>query len=232
MSCAENKISVEEESSLQGKTMAFKVKSYKYNASTIPQFFLRLVQNHLVDFKRIENKVYQEHCQSNAIVNKDSTNIHHYFTLKILHDIFTSNSAVNCSKGEILNIPYQWHWVEQNPRHEIVFLENNTLLKDTNPPKNFSRYNSYADIDRTPYLYLSDLSLSTPKYYSKSCDTFSTFGWCSEREMAFVCLLELLGYSGKVVTEGNHSWSEFLVSMKINSNSAQQFLFTVDNTFQ
>ena len=78
-------------------------------------------------------------------------------------------------------------------------------MKDTKSHNDFLKYRSYDDIDRTPYLFLSDIVDKDLKYYSESCDTFSTFGWCSEREMAFVALITLLDFEAKVVSEGNHS---------------------------
>jgi hypothetical protein len=92
-------------------------------------------------------------------------------------------------------------------------------------------YSSYADIDRTPLLFLGDLFTENPKYYHTKQDTFSSFGWCSEREMAFVALVSLLNYQAKVVVRGNHSWTELIVPMvKLNGDSLN-FMVNVDNTF-
>lgn len=207
------------------------VEKYHYDSLTIPIFFKTLIENHAKDFYIVDSVDFLHFCSDNNIDNNDSLNISRYLTISILHEIFTSQTASNCSKGEILNIPYQWHWVEPNPRHEIYFTSNNKLLKDTKPPSEFSKYNSFADIDRTPYLFLSDLVHSDLKYYSSSCDTFSTFGWCSEREMAFIALTKLLSYEGKVVAEGNHSWSELIIELKSNTGLLKSFKVTVDNTF-
>jgi len=208
-----------------------KVKTYHYDSLTISLFFKNLIKNHINDFVIIDSFEFNEFCSSNDINTTDFSNVEKYYTIKVLHELFTSQTASNCSKGEILNIPYQWHWVQPNPRHEIYFTESNTLLKNTNPPKEFSRYKSYADIDRTPYLFLRDIVNSELKYYSAPCDTFSTFGWCSEREMAFIALTTLLNYEGKVVAEGNHSWSEFVIPMRLTNGGIQNFKVTVDNTF-
>jgi len=209
----------------------YNVEVFHYDTLTIPLFFKTLIRNHLKDFYLLDSLEFLEFCFANKINANDSSNIEKFYTIKILHELFTSQSASNCSKGEILNIPYQWHWIQPNPRHEIYFVSSNRLLKDTKPANEFSKYNSHADIDRTPYLFLSDLVHSEPKYYSISCDTFSTFGWCSEREMAFVALAKLLDYDGKVVAENNHSWSEFIIPMKINTTEIQNFKVTIDNTF-
>lgn len=209
----------------------YTVDKFHYDSLTIPSFFSTLCKNHLNDFYLIDSSEFNQFCSEKNINHSDSSNISKFFTIKILHEIFTSNTASNCSRGEILNIPYQWHWIEPNPRHEIYFTRDSTLLKDNTPPEEFSRYSSFADIDRTPYLFISDLVSPEVKYYSTSCDTFSTFGWCSEREMAFIALVKLLGYEGKIVAEGNHSWSELIISLKLNTGDFQVFKVTVDNTF-
>jgi hypothetical protein len=118
-----------------------------------------------------------------------------------------------------------------NPRYEIILTKNKQLLKDIPPTQEFSKYNYFADIDRTPYLFLSELLLEKPKYYTTTCGEFSTFGCCSEREMAFVCLMETIGYTGKVMTNGNHNWSEFIISLSSNDNKSQTTRVKVDNTF-
>ncbi|MDR3285887.1 MAG: hypothetical protein LBT27_00415 [Prevotellaceae bacterium] len=207
----------------------YEVHTFEYNSLTIPEFFTAIIENHLIDFYKTDSISYINFCNNNNLLPADSNNISNYFTLRILHDLFTSKTADDCSQGEILAIPYFWHWITPNPRHEIYFSETKQLLCETRPPPEFARYNSYADIDRTPYLFLSDLVTYPPKYYS-SCDTFSTFGWCSEREMAFVALTKLLHYDGKVIVSGNHSWSEFMI--KMNGNDTNQFYkVIIDNTF-
>jgi hypothetical protein len=209
----------------------YSVETYRYDSLTIPHFFEHLAKNHIADYIIKDDHAFIRLCSQNNLDAADSVNIQRFYVINILHDLFTSQSAYDCSRGEILNIPYMWHWVKPNPRHEIYFVRNKTLLKDTKPPNEFSKYNSFADVDRTPYLFLSDLVSPELKYYSPSCDTFSTFGWCSEREMAFVALVSLLGMESKVVAEGNHSWSELLVPMKLNGGGSQSFTVLVDNTF-
>ncbi|MBN1348103.1 hypothetical protein JXJ21_01705 [candidate division KSB1 bacterium] len=131
-----------------------------------------------------------------------------------MHDLFTGISAQNYVSGGILQIPYFWHWIDPNPRHEIVFSENSTKLIKLKPPDEFSKYKSYADIDRTPCLYLSDLLSDEPKYYHEQCSEFYTFGWCSEREMAFNTLVELFGYKSKIKQEEIHTWTAVLTKFK------------------
>jgi hypothetical protein len=208
-----------------------KIEIFTYDSLTIPQFFSTLIKNHLSDFYAVDSISYQAFCINENLLPDDETNISNYFTLSSLHRIFTCYSASNCSRGDILNIPYFWHWVTPNPRHEIYFTDTRQLLSKTKPPKEFANYATFADIDRTPYLFLADLFAENPRYYSASCDTFSTFGWCSEREMAFAALTKLLNYESKVVASGNHSWSEVLVKMKDKDGKIQYYKVIVDNTF-
>ncbi|MFL5729256.1 MAG: hypothetical protein ACJ75J_07190, partial [Cytophagaceae bacterium] len=209
----------------------YQVKTFTYPSLSIPAFVKSLLKNHVKDYAVLNSISFRDFSKTHDLNPLDSGNIEKFYSISILHDLFTSQTASNCSKGEILNIPYQWHWVNPNPRYSIRLTENGKLLKETKPSADFARYGSYADIDRTPYLFLSDLFTENPKYYSPDCDTFSTFGWCSEREMAFVSLLELLNFNGKVVADGNHSWSEFLVPMKTQDGKMKKFRIQTDNTF-
>lgn len=207
------------------------VKEYTYDSSNIPSFFKAIIKNHSLDFYKLDSSEYISFCTENNLSQSDNLNYEKYYTLKILHDLFTSNSASNCAKGKILSIPYMWHWVSPNPRHQIYSTKTNLLLKQTKAPSEFAKYNSYADIDRTPYLFLSDLLQKEAKYYSEDCDTFYSFGWCSEREMAFTSICELLGTTSKVVASGNHSWTECIVGMKTNNSTLIYFIVHIDNTF-
>lgn len=206
------------------------IKTHIYDSLNIPEFLKTFCQNHIETFSRLYFSEFQDFCSANDLNTNDSINKTHYFSLKILHDLFTSQNASNGSIGEITKIPYFWHWTSPNPRYTIRFTENNKFLKDTKPPSQFAKYQSFADIDRTPYLFISDWLSPEFRYYSETMDSFSTFGWCSEREMAFVCLTTLLGYQGKVVTSGNHSWSELTVSMG-SKKKTSLFRVKIDNTF-
>lgn len=207
------------------------LKENHYDSLTIPLFFKSLVSNHIKNFHIKDSITFHNFCKKNKVLETDSSNINRYFTISILHELFTSQTASNCSRGGILNIPYLWHWVNPNPRHGIYFTRKDELLANSPPPQGFSNYNSYADLDRTPYIFLSDLVHPESKYYSSSCDTFPTFGWCSEREMAFVALTTLLGFDGKVVAEGNHSWSEYIIPLISTDKNNILFQVTIDNTF-
>ena len=186
-------------------------------------YYPTLQQKHAAAFKRL--------CESYKLSPDAEGNERKFYEIQFFHDLFTCNSASNGAVGGILQIPYLWHWVTPNPRHQIKYLPSGELLKDIRPPKAFARYNSTADIDRTPALFLKDLATDEPQYTHPACGEFYTFGWCSEREMAFVQLMATYGYTGKVVPAGNHSWSAYLVRMEATDGQSVQMQVSVDNTF-
>jgi|GEM_PF-1243511 len=203
---------------------------HKYEARSINGFFEEVIRTHTNRFAQLYNSGYHEVCDRNNLLSEAQVNTSNYYSLLILHMLFTAESASDYSRGPILNIPYMWHWTEPNPRHTIRFTNDTSDLKETSPPSRFSKYNSYADIDRTPSLFLTDMLSDAPKYISDESDPFYTFGWCSEREMSFVSLLTLIGYEAKVIAMGAHSWTECLVSMTSEAG-ARDFVVRVDNTF-
>ncbi|MFZ1703730.1 MAG: hypothetical protein WAT79_05255 [Saprospiraceae bacterium] len=217
--------------SLQGQNKAFAANISSDDPITIPAFFKSIISTFGQDFYKKDSISYIDFCTDNNLLTTDKDNFQNYYTFQILHRLFTCRTASNCSNGEILDIPYFWHWIEPNPRFKIRFTSNGQLLKNTNPPSGFSKYRSFAEIDRTPFLFLSDLVSDSPTYYTTDCDTFSSFGWCSEREMAFVALLSLLDYDGYVKVAGNHSWSVFLLPMKNTSDNLSYMQVMIDNTF-
>jgi hypothetical protein len=143
----------------------------------------------------------------------------------------TSESPSNCSQKGALKIPYFWNWVSPNPRSEIIYLENGFTLDKIKPGIEFSKYKSYDFIDRIPSLFLQDLVSERPKYFHSSCDTIYTFGWCSEREMAFNLLMSFYNYQGKVIVNGAHSWSEFWVEFKKTDGTRKSLIIKADNTY-
>lgn len=205
--------------------------AHSYSDTTIPQFFKSYIGNHLAQFRRLDGSKYSAFCATYNLNTTDSQNARLFFTVEIIHRLLTSKTAANGSVGDIISIPYYWHWVNPNPRYDIYQVDNNSRLITLPTLRMYPKYGSFADIDRTPYLFISDLFGDYPKYRSSLCDSFSTFGWCSEREMAFVTIMEMTGIRGKVIAEGNHSWSILKIPMSDNANKVRLFKVKVDNTF-
>ena len=93
----------------------------RYEPTSIPVFLTKFVSNHIQEYKRIDSVNYLKFCTLYQIKPNDSVNVKYYFTLKILHNLFTCKSSTNGSKGDIINIPYFWHHVTPNPRYKIYF---------------------------------------------------------------------------------------------------------------
>ncbi len=197
----------------------------------LPQFFSELYKHHYPEIRNTWQEAFNTFCERENLSKSSAENQKAFLELQFYHQLFTSDGVRNCSTGGILNIPYLWHWVTPNPRHEIEYLPKSKPLKEIKPGKEFSRYRSMADVDRVPSVFFKDLVTETPQYEHPSCGEFYTFGWCSEREMAFVQLLSNYGYRGKVVASGNHSWSAFLIFMENDTGEKIPFEISIDNTF-
>jgi len=194
-------------------------------------FFQNIYEKSLPEYRIIKQKEFKQFCQHYNLNDKLPNNQKQFYQLNFYHDLFTGVSASNYIKGGILQIPYFWHWVNPNPRHEIKFLPKSNPLTSISPPKAFSKYKTFADIDRVPSLYLSDLLTVNPKYYHPECGKFYTFGWCSEREMAFNTLFTLMNYECKIKQEGIHTWSEIWLTFTSQSNHKINLISIIDNTF-
>jgi hypothetical protein len=110
-------------------------------------------------------------------------------------------------------------------------LPDKTILTELEPPNGFSRYKTFADVDRVPSLFLADLVSENPNYLHTNCGEFYTFGWCSEREMAFCLILSLAGFQGKIRQEGIHVWSSFWITFINDEGKDLSLVANVDNTF-
>jgi len=199
--------------------------------SNLPEFFDDLFIKFLPDYQKLNIRDYQRFCEQNNLDKSNIQNQKQFYKINFYHDLFTGNGASNYVTGGMLKIPYVWHWVDPNPRHSIMFLPDSTLLSSMKPPPGFGRYKTFADLDRVPFVYFSDLVSERPAYYHRRCGSFYTFGWCSEREMAFSALMTLYNYDCKIKQEGIHTWSEIWLEFKKSDGSTKIFIVKVDNTF-
>lgn len=183
------------------------------------------------EYEKLYLSEYENFTSSYNLDKNIESNRNKYFQIRFIHDLLTGNGASNCVSGGILEIPYFWHWVEPNPRHNIIFLSDSIQLSKVDPPDGFLKYKSYADVDRAPSLFISDLLTESPKYFHNNCDSFYSFGWCSEREMAYNTILTIMNFQTKIKQEGIHTWSELLVKFETNNREIKNIEFRIDNTF-
>lgn len=200
-------------------------------AETLPQFITDLSSEFESQCLLKDSAEYQEVCRKLNLAPENETNKATFATITLVHDLMTGTSARDCSSGGILHIPYFWHWIKPNPRHSIRHLPDSLLLTKLKPPSGYGQYKTFADVDRRPALFLSDMVSAEPGYYHPDCGSFYTFGWCSEREMAFSCLMKVLGYRSKIVQSGIHTWSVVLLAMTKTDGTESPFEVFVDNTF-
>lgn len=192
------------------KVIDFMNKIYKDNQTDINAAF-----ESIIDSKLNSHDICDQEIRSKLIK--------YYFW----HKLFTASSCVDGNNSGIWKIPYFWNWTEPNRRLEIVTIPDSTQLSQIDPPVEFNLYKSFAYIDRTPLLFLGDLFCNEIEYYHSLCGSFRSFGWCSEREMAFNAILELDGAICKIYANGNHSWTE--IYLKTTEDSLLQV--KIDNTF-
>jgi hypothetical protein len=189
------------------------------NAQDIPvsQYFSILCYARQAQFASRDGGKFDSICRIYDIDPKDSLNIRKYYTISIMHQLFTTTGAFDGSRGEILNMPYFWHYNNPNPRYDIL----------VDGKKN----RTYTTIERKPHNFLGDMVSPNEKFSHPDFGRFSSFGWCSEREMAFACFLSLMGYDAHVIAPGNHAWTEILATFKTTDNDTRTMQIIVDNTF-
>jgi len=197
----------------------------------LPSFFDQLYAEYSAEYAEHTDDSYVALCAELGLDSADTANRQIFGEVSFLHDLITGAAAENCRRRGILQIPYFWHWVDPNPRHSIVSLPDSVPLVRVPPPSGFERYQSHADVDRVPALFFSNLVTDEPRYAHEDCGQFFTFGWCSEREMAFVSLMGCLGYQGKVCQSGIHSWSELWCEFAESEGKSVGVIARADNTF-
>ncbi len=179
---------------------------------------LNLGQDNIVDFFNSIHKDYQAQIENthdidSFLFNRINTldvnkklNKEEISKLFFLHNLFTTNSPTDCSTSGILKIPYFWDDTRR-------YIEGNEENKR-----------------RTPRRFLSDLVSNSPKYSHNNCGKFYTFGWCAEREMAFVALLRNMGFKADVVAANGHAWTQVYINIYVNDDESGKFI-KIDNTY-
>lgn len=148
-----------------------------------------------------------------------------------LHFLLTTDAPVDGSRGGVLETVYFWHWVTPNPRHALRSLPDSQPLTSKRPDPRHASYRSWADMDRTPDLFLGDLASEQARYFHPQTGPLFSFGWCSEREMAYSLLLTSMGYTTKIKFKGNHVWTEILLGGTSGTDGTKSGILVVDNTF-
>ena len=209
--------------------MTFLIASNTWGDTNVPDYFEGLYNRYSAQISKRYSRDYNRAVRELGLEDNNQ-NRKKYFQIIFYHELFTGKYCIDFTYGGVFKIPYVFHWTDPNPRHDIISLKHNKKLSSVSPPPEFSRYKSFADIDRVPSLFIGDLFSEEPKYYHPDCGSFYTFGWCSEREMAFNALLTLLGYTCKIRQEGIHTWSEIWIAHKKSDGSSVNAVVIIDNS--
>ena len=162
---------------------------------------------------------------------ENNTNQRSITTVFFFHDMIKGNGVANESYSGFLKIPYFWNWIKPNPRFGIVRLPELKTLKELPPPKGWGPYKNWAYVDRFPTIFFSDLFSKSVGYRSSWAGDFYTFGWCSEREPAYLIWLTSFDIQGIVIGRGGHVQSTVLVPVVTDRIGNKHLKMIVDNTF-
>jgi hypothetical protein len=192
------------------------------------QFLKATFDRYRASYLLVRGDDYLAYCRDLSLdpgANRDAA------ILFFLHDLLTCGASEDYSRSGFLGLPYLWHWVDPNPRHALKDAASGTLLVELPPPAGFSAYASLADIDRAPEAFLGDLFLDRREYLGEDGTTFPTFGWCSEREMAYAAIANSLGFVARVVEGNGHVWSEIGFDAAGADGSPRRVMIRSDATF-
>ena len=144
--------------------------------------------------------------------------------LAYMHMLMTCYYSVDGDTSGGFGIPYFWNYTNHNPRENITNLRKGKTLKQL-PAIAGTQGASMATQDRTPLIFWGDFVTENPTYSYEHISAFYTFGWCSEREMAFKAWLGVLGIKSIIGIRADHVWTEVELP-----GMPGYFLF-IDNTF-
>ncbi len=144
--------------------------------------------------------------------------------LAYMHMLLTCYYSVDGDTSGGFGIPYFWNYTNHNPRENIVNLKKGKKLKQI-PAYPGSQGASMATLDRTPVIFWSDLTTDEPQYSYEHISSFYTFGWCSEREMAYKAWLGVMGIKSTIGIRADHVWTE------VDLPGMPGYFLFIDNTF-
>ena len=141
-----------------------------------------------------------------------------------MHLLLSSNFATNGDTFGAFQIPFFWNYTDPNPRDSIFHKKRGRTLCKLPPPYEMPGYLSLASVDRVPTVFWGDFVTDEPKYSWDYLQGFYTFGWCSEREMAFKAWLGIEGIQGDICFKDNHVWTEVVLP------SLPDYMLFIDNS--
>jgi hypothetical protein len=141
--------------------------------------------------------------------------------LAYMHLLLTCYYSVDGDTSGGFGIPYFWNYTNHNPRENITNIRKGKTLKQI--PVSASA--TMATLDRTPVIFWSDFMTDEPQYSYGEISSFYSFGWCSEREMAFKAWLNVAGIKSTIGIKADHVWTE------VGLPGLPGYFIFIDNTF-
>ena len=144
--------------------------------------------------------------------------------LAYMHMLLTCYYSVDGDTSGGFGIPYFWNYTNHNPRENIVHIKKGKTLKQL-PAVAGTQGASMATLDRTPLIFWGDFMTEEPQYSYEHISAFYSFGWCSEREMAFKAWLGVVGIKSTIGIRADHVWTE------VDLPGMPGYFLFIDNTF-
>jgi hypothetical protein len=186
-------------------------------------------------FHFVDSLFQKKEIQESVVLKQQVQNAGYKFTgvdsvdqlvlkLAYMHLLMTCYYSVDGDTSGGFGIPYFWNYTNHNPREQIIDIKKGKPLKQI-PAYPGSGGASMATLDRTPYIFWSDFMTDEPRYSYEHISSFYTFGWCSEREMAYKAWLTVTGVKSTIGIKADHVWTE------IDLPGQPGYFLFVDNTF-
>jgi hypothetical protein len=189
-----------------------------------------------IHFFHFVDSVFQKReIQESVVLKQELQNAGYKFTgvdsldmavakLAYMHLLLTCYYSVDGDTSGGFGIPYFWNYTNHNPRENIINIKKGKNLKQI-PAYPGSGGASMATLDRTPFIFWNDFMTDEPQYSWGHISAFYSFGWCSEREMAYKAWLAVLGIKSTIGIKADHVWTE------VELPGLPGYFLFIDNTF-
>lgn len=107
--------------------------TFTYQTQKLTDFFQNLYDNHKIGIQKKYQRQFSSFCDDLSLSKSNLQNQNKFYMLIFFHNLFTCSNAVNGNKGGILKIPYFWHWINPNPRYEIISNNSSKKLSELKP---------------------------------------------------------------------------------------------------
>jgi hypothetical protein len=206
------------------------MKTYIFLLVFILFTFSSIAQTHF--FRFVDSLFYKPEIQQSMLLKQELQNAGYKLTgndtldrmvtkLAYMHLLLTCYYSVDGDTSGGFGIPYFWNYTNHNPREKIVNIHKGKTLREIPASANAIM----ATQDRTPLIFWGDFMSEDPQYSYEHISAFYSFGWCSEREMAYKAWLGVAGIKSTIGIKADHVWTE------VDPPGQSGYFLFIDNTF-